>query len=339
MTHPDDLDSLAPSEPSLLLHKAEIHIADILLAKESLKLVCQEAYSIAGRQRSCRQIARLLKYLYIGLFETAPNSFQTRAIRFMRNRWSRTRIAEHIVVALSPDLEDGQERSTSQDDVDKSILMERFLSQLEEGQEGSEAGGDEEASNSDSDTSSQAHGEEHFRRLREIEAFLQSSPALASMTYRLSRFLLPTRLIELSQKTISIPASQIALVENDTQSWLDQTKLFFQTVTAQGWSWHPLAQPKRALDEDEARVYWTCVSAILFSLSRALLTQALSTVVLGCGPTSRSGICMHTVSCWKIVQLRKRARISAGDVSICLLLVVLAKQLQLMQVTADNLQE
>ena len=267
LTHPDDVDSLAPSDPSVLLRHAETHIASILMMNESWRRVCQEAHSIVGRGRSCRQIMRLLKYLYLGLCESSTDDTQKTAISFLRSRWSRSRIADHVLEALNSEAEVDEENLTSQEEVDKNIMMERFLAQLDVNHHSMRADEEVELSDSDSDNSSEGPAEEEFKKLRELEDFLQRSPALPSMTYDLSRFLLPASLIELSGRMVSVPSSDISFSETGSTSWGDAIKRFCENITAETWDWHPLLPPKRGLGEHEARVCWNCVCQLPFSLA------------------------------------------------------------------------
>lgn len=262
-----DNDSLTYGRKTSQEAIAERYLGILLANNHELKPLYEEALTRMSKSRFVDNVRRLLKRYYLDLVLCTRTNLEKVTIHLLKNRWSRTRMAQHIADLLKPENEEfrvqieEQTQGTKDRLHDLSIWIEKIprlscpdltpeLAIMD----------DKDLTSDDEDDEEDDKNTGALSNIGEMEEFLTRGSPFRTLLSNLRIFLLPASLDTLTRVIMSIPSDRIWFSEKDDLSLSNQIKAFVEDYTEENWNWWPLRARMRELQINQTRLHWRCVS-------------------------------------------------------------------------------
>ncbi|KAI9658357.1 MAG: hypothetical protein M1821_002490 [Bathelium mastoideum] len=240
----------------------ETLIGMLLSEKSCFQSLCEKALIQMGRSYFLRNMRRMLRSFYRNLSVEFKNNTERAIVRPLRSRQGRLRISHQL--ADHVEQERGESSKTAMADPrviphdkdwveewhERASREERLTPEMEH-----------EAQDTDSECSTSASDEgspgDQFFHIFELENFLQGTRSFQILLKNCMMMFLP---MELRHVILSIPREHIWISSEQDLSATNMIKAWVEDNTQMKWNWWPMEPRKRALQDDETRIFWRCVS-------------------------------------------------------------------------------
>lgn len=261
----DDIESRPPRTRSSYEAATEVYMTNLFAENRQLRPLYEEALSVLGRDRFINHFLRLLERYYVDLSLSAETEFEKAITQLLKSRWRRTEIAMQTVHIFRPASEETRaewDRNVKFVQHEEGTKVENWLADNNDVPppelESQTCGTDEEDNPRET---------RHIMSARPhtvaMEKFLIESEAFRNLVTRFSILLLPQNLQSLLRVIMTIPSNQLWTEKSAQSSLFNRLKISIEEFTQESWNWWPFRPRLQALQGDQTRLHWSCVSTCL----------------------------------------------------------------------------
>ena len=262
---------------------AKAHVAYVLANDTELRALCSRVVNVLGKAEFANEGRKLLKSFYCGLLMDAKTQLEKQSVSLLKSRKGRIRISSSIAEIInSPDVEHGEAGRRAEEQIRmRTKRLEMWAedythtSQADEDSHEWDAvqlrlvekvnGQPEDFDHADSGTSHSGDSVEGFdlegetkenfmTKVTEMENFFRNSRSFEVLLDGFRELLLPQSLRDI------LPATSVEISTEEDKSISNQMKSLVEDFTMLDWDWWPLTPRMRALNPNEKRLIWKCVS-------------------------------------------------------------------------------
>lgn len=242
-----------------------VYMTNLFAENQQLCPLYEEALSVLGRDLFIEYFPRLLKRYYVDLSLIAETESEKAITQLLQDRRRRTYIAMQIVRMFRRASEETRaewDRDVKLVQYEERTKVENWLADNNDvpppGLESQTRGSD--AKDNPKETKHIMSARPHTAAM---EKFLIENEPFRNLVTRFSMLLLPQVLQSLLRVIMTIPGDRLWMEKSAQSSLFNRLKISIENFTQESWNWWPFRPVLQALQWNQTRLHWNCVSTCL----------------------------------------------------------------------------